>query len=307
MHRYSFVTKKIIGWRNYIKFATLANNEVIGLKEKYLIALDLDGTLLNGESKIAAKSKRIVNHLMEQGHIVVIATGRTNSLSIHFYHELGLTTPLINSNGAVLHHPLDKNWGTYHLPLKLNTAMDIIDTCYKFNSKNILAAVWDNVYLDKFDPYIAQFYGHEKENEAFVVGKVREQLQDDPTVMLLYPEEDHLAALTNELDQLQAEVFDHRNWGAPFHVIEVMNKQMNKREALKKIAAYYHIPQQRIIAFGDGSNDLEMIEYAGVGVAMANAIDELKSLAKFQTTSNVEHGVAHFLTEYFNVKGPLVS
>lgn len=276
------------------------------MKEKHLIALDLDGTLLTDDKKIAPESRKIINHLIDQGHIVVIATGRTNRLSILYYHELGLKTPLINSNGALMHHPHDKSWGSYHLPLSHNTAMEIVDTCYSFNSKNILAAVQDNVYLDKFDQQIADFYGHEKENESFVIGKVKEHLKVDPTVMLLYPDEDKLDALTDQLNQLKTELVDHRNWGSPLHIIEVMNKQMNKAEALKKVADYYGIPRSRIIAFGDGSNDLEMIDYAGIGVAMENAVDELKTLAKFCTGTNESHGVANFLVEYFNVKHPII-
>lgn len=277
------------------------------MKEKYLIALDLDGTLLTDEKKITPKSKEMIRFLIDQGHVVVIATGRTNRLSIAYYEELGLITPMINSNGAVMHHPRDKGWGHYHLPINLDTAMEIVDTCHHFQSKNILAAVHDDVYLNQFDQQIADFYGYNKENDAFIVGNVKESLKVDPTVMLLYPEEKYLSQLTTQLDQLQTEVIDHRNWGEPLHIIEVMNKQMNKAEALKKIADEFQIPRERIMAFGDGSNDLEMLDYAGISVAMNNAIDPLKAVAKFQTGTNEEHGVVNFLAEYFNIKQKIVS
>src|SRR5699024_6195964 len=113
--------------------------------------------------------------------------------------------------------------------------------------------------------------------------------------------------LTNQLDELKTDFVDHRTWGAPFHVIEVMNHSMNKREALKRVAEAFHSPKNRIITFRDGTNYLEMIEYAGVGVAMENAIDELKSLASHFTVTNEENGVAKFLNEYFNIKNPIVS
>lgn len=278
---------------------------MIVLKEKHLIALDLDGTLLTDDKVIAPESRQVIRHLMDQGHVVVIATGRTNQLSINYYKELGLTTPCINSNGAVMHHPMDKNWGTHHMPLQLHNAMEIIETCYHFQAKNILAAVQDHIYLDKFDQRIADFYGHKGESDSFVIGNMVNQLKEDPTVMLLYPDETKLEGLTTQLHELNAEVIDYRSWGEPFHVIEVMNKQMNKAEALKQLADAYGIPQQRIIAFGDGSNDLEMIDYAGVGVAMENAIDDLKGLAKYHTSSNEAHGVASFLTDFFKIRQPL--
>ena len=193
------------------------------------------------------------------------------------------------------------------MPLNLYTAMEIIDIGYSFNARNMLAAVQDDVYLDRFDQEIADFYGHDETNEAFFIGELKSQLKHDPTGMLLYPDVNSLPDLTAQLNDLQTEIVDHRNWGEPFHIIEVMNKNMNKREGIKKVADYYGIPKQRIIAFGDGTNDLEMIEYAGVGVAMENAVDELKSLAKFSTTTNETHGVASFLTEYFNLKNPILS
>ncbi|WP_419151931.1 HAD-IIB family hydrolase [Aeribacillus alveayuensis] len=72
---------------------------------------------------------------------------------------------------------------------------------------------------------------------------------------------------------------------------------VNKAVGLQKIASYYNIPQERIIAFGDEDNDLEMLQYAGLGVAMGNAIPEVKAAANYVTKTNEEDGVALFLQE----------
>ena len=72
--------------------------------------------------------------------------------------------------------------------------------------------------------------------------------------------------------------------------------------SVQKISDYYGIPKERIIAFGDEDNDLEMIDYAGVGVAMGNAIDELKSVSKYQTLTNEQDGIGVFLEEYLKIK-----
>src|SRR5699024_11457801 len=90
-------------------------------------------------------------------------------------------------------------------------------------------------------------------------------------------------------------------WGEPFHVIEVMNKQKNKAEALKQVANYYGIPKHRIVAFVDGSNDLEMIDYAGVGVAMTKGLTEIKQVAKYVTDTKAIDDVASFLKEYLKI------
>src|SRR5699024_11099998 len=103
------------------------------------------------------------------------------------------------------------------------------------------------------------------------------------------------------LDDQHAELIEHRTWGAPWNIIEIVRKGMNKAVGLKKIANHYNIPQERIIAFGDEDNDLEMIDFAGVDVAMSNAIDELKSIANYVTDTNVEDGIGMFLENYLQI------
>ncbi|HZW69102.1 MAG TPA: Cof-type HAD-IIB family hydrolase [Pseudogracilibacillus sp.] len=273
------------------------------LTERYLIAIDLDGTLLQDNRQISEYSKEVIKELIEKGHHVVIATGRSNRMSILYYHELGLTTPLINSNGAVIHHPKDKSWGAYHYPLDMKTAKDIIEISASLQSKNLLAAVHDNVIVEHFDEHIIDFYeSGNKDSGIVTIGSLKDKLIEDPTLMLVYPHIDQLDKLTDYLNVIHAEAIDHRNWGEPFHIIEIMNKSMNKAIALKKVADYYGVPRERIIAFGDESNDLHMLEYAGIGVAMENGVEAAKNVADQVTKSNEEDGVALFLAEYFNLK-----
>src|SRR5699024_12251637 len=128
------------------------------------------------------------------------------------------------------------------------------------------------------DKEIANFYKDTGSDDSIFVGDLKQNLKQSPTGMLLYPDTDQLDILTNQLDELKTEFVDHRNWGAPFHVIEVMNNSMNKRKGVQRVAEAFHIPNNRIIAFGYGPNDFEIIEYAGVGVDMEYAIDEIKLL-----------------------------
>src|SRR5690625_4531357 len=165
------------------------------MKQKHLIALDLDGTVLTDDKKIAAPTKTIIKKLIDDGHIVVIATGRSNRMSILYYNELELVTPLINSNGAFVHHPRDKSWGRYHTPLNHKTAIEIVEACYELNSKNVIAAVHDSIYLDQFDQTIVDFYG--SQDDGFIVGRIKEKLLENPTLMMLYPNENNLDILTD--------------------------------------------------------------------------------------------------------------
>lgn len=78
--------------------------------QPHLICLDLDGTLLNDNKEISSYTKQVLNELQQRGHQIMIATGRPYRASQMYYHELNLTTPIVNFNGAYVHHPKDKNF-----------------------------------------------------------------------------------------------------------------------------------------------------------------------------------------------------
>jgi len=271
------------------------------MPKQHLIALDLDGTLLSDAKEISTKNKEILQRAMDEGHIVVIATGRPHRASIQYYQELGLKTPMVNFNGALIHHPVDKKWDVLHNPMSKRTALSIVQACYDLDVHNVLAEVKDNVYLDKYSQEIIDIFYQTTDDTPFVIGSLKSKLNEDPTSLLIHPKEEHIHTLRDHLDEFHAEVIEHRKWGAPWNIIEIVKKGINKAVGLQKIAHYYQIPEDRIIAFGDEDNDLEMIEYAGVGVAMGNAIDPLKNIANHVTVTNEEHGIGTFLEEYLKL------
>ncbi len=79
------------------------------MKNQFLIALDLDGTLLTDNKTISERTLKTLKRLQQEGHIVMISTGRPFRSSVQYYHELELNTPIVNFNGAFVHHPLDEN------------------------------------------------------------------------------------------------------------------------------------------------------------------------------------------------------
>ncbi|EQB35176.1 haloacid dehalogenase [Virgibacillus sp. CM-4] len=273
---------------------------------RHLIALDLDGTLLTDKKVISPHTKKLVETAIEAGHIVVIATGRPHRASIEYYHRLRLTTPMVNFNGALIHHPADSRWDALHSPMSIRTAHKIIDACYELNVHNVLAEVMDEVYLDQFDQAIIDIFHMTENDPPFTIGSLKNKLTEDPTSLLIHPKEDHILTLRDHLDDYHADLIEHRKWGAPWNIIEIVRKGMNKAVGLQKIAHYYHIPKERIIAFGDEDNDLEMIDYAGVGVAMSNAIDELKAVSNHITDTNEADGIGKFLESYLNLEAKSV-
>lgn len=273
--------------------------------KRHLIAIDLDGTLLTDQKEITPFTKHVIQQVIDQGHIVIIATGRSDIMSLFYYNDLKLNTPMINYNGAYIHHPRKKSWSllTRHaLPKK--TARDIIEVCYALDSRNIWIESENQIILDRHDPeIIAAFKMLHRENTKLPleIGQVIEHIDQDPTALIVYPKETKITKLQKQLTKEFSDFVEHRIWGSQWSLMEIYKKGISKAYGVSKLADYYNIPKERIIAFGDENNDLEMIDYAGIGVAMENGIDELKSIADHITLSNEANGVGTFLAKYLNI------
>lgn len=263
--------------------------------QQYLIAIDLDGTLLRDDKTISSYSKDIIRKAKRAGHIVCIATGRPYRSSDLYYHQLDLDTPIVNFNGAFVHHPKNDAWGCYHTTLELEVVREIVEVAEKHDVHNILAEVLDEVYFHYHDEQLLDIFS--MGNPEVSIGDLKNILRKDVTSILIHSDENNVEKIRQYLSTVHAEVVDHRRWAAPWHVIEIVKYGINKAEGLKKITSYYNIPQEQIIAFGDEDNDIEMLQYAGCGVAMGNAIPEVKAIADEETKTNEEDGVAKFLQE----------
>ncbi|XJZ28159.1 Cof-type HAD-IIB family hydrolase [Bacillota bacterium Lsc_1132] len=270
------------------------------MTERHLIALDLDGTLLKDNKTISQKTKDIIKKAKELGHIVMIATGRPFRSSEMYYHELELDTPIVNFNGAFIHHPKDPNWGIFHSPLDIKVAKEIVEACRSFHFHNIVAEVMDEVYFHYHDEKLLDIFS--MGNPKITTGDLRRFLTDSPTSLLIHTNEDDLKKIRQHLSDAHAEVIEQRSWAAPWHVIEIIKSGLHKAIGLKKAADYFEIPRERVIAFGDEDNDLEMLEYAGRGVAMGNGIDQVKSIANDVTLTNEEDGVGVYLADLLTIK-----
>lgn len=263
--------------------------------QPHLIVLDLDGTLLNDDKVISEKTLHTLFKAREQGHEIMIATGRPYRASEVYYHQLKLQTPIVNFNGAFVHHPTDHIFTSIHEPIKLEVVKEVIDAVHDYKFYNIVAEVMDDVYLHYHDEKLLDVFSFGKPHVT--TGDIRNYLKTDPTSLLIHAQEHEVSAIRKHLHDVHAEVIDHRRWGAPWHVIEIVRSGLNKAVGLSQVSKYLNIPQQRIIAFGDEDNDLEMIEYAGTGVAMGNAISPLKNIANEITGTNNEDGISEFLNE----------
>ncbi|MCM3315576.1 Cof-type HAD-IIB family hydrolase [Rummeliibacillus stabekisii] len=269
------------------------------MAQQHLIVLDLDGTLLTDEKVISDKTKATLQKAREAGHEVMIATGRPYRASKLFYHELGLHTPIVNFNGAFVHHPLDQNWKTVHKPIDLKVVQEVVESLKREQFENLIAEVMDDVYVQYHDEKLLNIFS--MGDPKVTTGDLHQYLKDNPTSLLIQAKESSVPGIRQYLADTKAELIDHRRWGDPFPVIEIVRHGLNKAVGLSHVAKDLGIPRDRIIAFGDEDNDLEMIEYAGVGVAMGNGISQLKNIANEVTTTNNEDGIAEFLIDRLHI------
>ncbi|EHJ06674.1 Cof-type HAD-IIB family hydrolase [Staphylococcus simiae] len=267
--------------------------------QPHLICLDLDGTLLNDNKEISNYTKQVLNELQQRGHYIMIATGRPYRASQIYYHELNLTTPIVNFNGAYVHHPKDKTFNTVHEILDLNVARNIIQGLQQYQVSNIIAEVKDYVFINNHDPRL--FEGFSMGNPRIQTGNLLVQLNESPTSLLIEAEEDKIPEIKEMLTHIYANHIEHRRWGAPFPVIEIVKRGINKARGIEQARQFLNVDAEHIIAFGDEDNDTEMIEYARYGVAMDNGLTELKEVANNVTYSNNDDGIGRYLNDFFNL------
>lgn len=270
----------------------------------HLIVLDLDGTLLTDDKVISAKTEESLRLAVSQGHHVMIATGRPYRASEIYYKQLNLTTPIVNFNGAFVHHPTDTSWKTLHEPIALPIVNEVVDAMQDFTVENIVAEVMDDVYAQYHDERFLNILNFG--NPMIMAGDIRHSLKTDPTSLLIQADPRMVDPIRRHLEELHAEVIDHRRWGAPFHIVEIVRHGLHKAVGIDAVSKWMNIPKDRIIAFGDEDNDLEMIDYAGTGVAMGNAIDQLKSIADEITDTNNDDGISRILEDRLALRKNIV-
>lgn len=270
--------------------------------EQHLIVLDLDGTLLNDEKTIPPYTKDILNEVMRRGHQVMIATGRPYRASKVYYDELGLNTPIVNFNGAYVHHPKNEDFPVTHRVLDLGLSLEVIKSLHRHGVTNMIAEVKDHVYINSPDDRL--FEGFSMGEPEIITGDLRENLKEAPTSLLVEAKEESISDIKDMLSHFYTEHIEHRRWGAPFPVIEIVAKGINKARGIMSVCDYLQIHQSHTIAFGDEDNDIEMIKYVRNGVATANALSELKDVSDDVTASNNDDGIGEYLNRYFNLNMP---
>ncbi|MFC6165240.1 Cof-type HAD-IIB family hydrolase [Lactiplantibacillus dongliensis] len=266
--------------------------------ERKLIALDLDGTTLNAASQLNSATIQTMQRLQAAGHIVSIITGRSYQGSQHIYDDLHLTSPMINFNGSLGHLP-HQSWASeYQFTLNKAVVLALVKYREQLGINQIIAENKTSTMTAGQDIVAGKFFPEIADSPRLTP----ETLTRNPNSLVLLVQLDRRSAIVDWINDHFGEVVDVGVWGGPDAILEVTSKGVHKAKGVAYLADYFHINRQNVIAFGDEHNDLEMLQYAGLGVAMTNGTDAIKSIADDVTTyDNDQNGVARYLTHYFGM------
>ena len=262
-----------------------------------LIALDLDGTLVRSDQTISPHTSEALIHLQEQGTKIVIASGRPTFGTIPAAEALRLKDfggYVMSYNGGeiydykndeVLHsQTLDKST----LPHLYSYANEHGCPIMTYIGKHVVSEVDDNDYIR-----------YSSMRNRMEIKKIRSFLETtnhaDIVKCIIVGSPTLLPSLEKELQMMlqdKAGVFRSE----PFF-LEIVPKGIDKAKGLDILSRETGLSRENIVAFGDGFNDLSMLQYAGLGVAMGNASDEIKKAADMVAPSNDDDGIVHALQQ----------
>lgn len=260
-----------------------------------LVAIDLDDTLLDSGLRISESCVSTINAVQEKGVLVTLATGRMYRSALPYARQLNMDIPLITYQGALV-----KNSGSeevlYYKPLPEDIAIKVMEF-FKTEEVHYQIYIDDRLYMESLTEE-GKYYSNLAGVKPVIVDNLIETSREHETMKIL-------AVTENEKHLLDMEIDLKNRYGKNLNItrskpffLEIMNHLANKGDALQVVSAHYNIDRKDVLAVGDSYNDLAMIEWAGIGVAMGNARDAVKEAADFVTTSNEEEGVAEALKRF---------
>ena len=265
-----------------------------------LIALDLDGTLNNDQREITPKTRTALLAAQQQGARVVLASGRQPTGMVREIAALELERYkgllCAYNGGYILDAQTRQPLYEQAMPSRLVTPL--LEHLAQFP---IMTMVDDGIHLYTTDADGFQVQDESCKNhlQLQIVENLADAVDFAPRKMLMAAPEVVLVPLLAEISGPFSEQLAFAQT-APFYY-EVMEKNVSKANGLAHLCQRLGITADEVMAFGDAQNDLSMLRFAGLGVAMGNACEELKMAADEVTLSNNEDGIAYTLARYFDV------
>jgi hypothetical protein len=263
-----------------------------------LVAIDLDGTLLNDAKAVSERTAAALRGLPGRGVKAVIASARPPRSVRHIYRMLHLDTWQINYNGALIwDEPAGR--AVFHQPMSPDLTLRMIHHARALHPQVLVSCeILDQWHTDQYDAAFASTFTTETGRlfKPDVVAPVESWCNQPITKLLFLGEPAIIAAI-------KASILA----GFPQHIsvihgepdlLQIMDGRAGKAAALRMVAEHYGVPLAEVLAIGDAVNDMDMLQSAGVAIAMDNAHPSVKQVAHWIAPSNNDHGVHAALARY---------
>ncbi|HBT15965.1 MAG TPA: Cof-type HAD-IIB family hydrolase [Firmicutes bacterium] len=264
-----------------------------------LIAVDVDGTLLDSNKNLTTETINAIHQAVEKGLIFTICTGRPIQGVEPLIEKIGLDLPFITYNGAMIVMGKSREI-LFEVKMSNEDVKVVVELGQKYGTTTI---IWvDNkLYVQQLTQQ-AYDYGEMSKTKPLLIKDLNELIDKGVTKVLWYDQVETIAKFQNEVGPFLNKTINY-HISQPF-LLEFVDIKASKAKSLARLGGYFGIKQEEIIAIGDGYNDLSMIEYAGLGVAMANAEEAIKNRADYVTLSNDKNGVAHVIYRFVLANTP---
>ena len=269
-------------------------------KEKYLIALDLDGTLLNDKKKICKLTKKYLKRLNKKGVEIVLCSGRAPRSIINYYKELKINSPIISYNGALTFDPNRDDFEEIGYKFDKEILKNIYDS-----TRNYLdSAMCENnkkIFIDKDDAFLFNFF--HKSNLEIIRGDIKEILTDDTYTFVLKLKEsadtnEKRIELKNKIESIAPQYRLRYWWNVSY--AELHYTEVSKAYALKELAKKLNINEDNVFVFGDADNDIEMLSSFKHSFFMKNGHTTIENFATYKTRKDNNHnGIMWELVRFF--------
>ncbi len=252
--------------------------------QKYLIAIDLDGTLLTDDKRISPKTRDYLNALGNDGHHIVIATGRPLRAAYSFQQELGVKAPIVSYNGALTSFPGVDSFPKRVRTLDRNVLRAMVNEIGYELLGNLMLETEEHVYLLRHDEALNTFFWNDR--GIIHYGDPFTKLKQDPlTLIFLFnglneEMKDEVRAIINKFPGYYI-----RFWHLSGYA-ELYQDESTKKEGVEHIAKNLNVPLSHVITIGDAENDKEMLAWAGHSIWMINGVPSVQQYAKMTTTED---------------------
>ena len=257
------------------------------------VACDLDRTLIGKDATLHARTRAALERTRAAGMHVILVTGRMFRSVRRYALEVHLVDPVVCYQGAVVAEPASGRW-LRHEPIPLELARETI-AAVNAEGFGLNCYVDDELYVAEVTPQARQ-YADFQHLDLHPVGDLLAWLREPPTKLVVIDDPEIL----DGLEQRMLGRFDGRLYiskSLPYF-LEFASPDVTKAAGLQFVAEHVGFTREQTVAFGDGENDIELVEWAGYGVAVANAHERVKEVADFVCPSVDEQGVAQVLEAF---------